>query len=74
MINTVKEFFDSEYRDTVRLLENKPSWVTSEKEVVFNSIQRCLGVAQFVQLVGVKYEDLEFYDEFREKMMKLLDK
>ena len=30
------------------------------------------GVAQFVQGVGVKYEDLTCYDEVREKLENLL--
>ena len=71
MLEQVKEFFDREYKETKELLERKPSWC-KPKEVVFNSIQRCLGVAQFVQGAGVKYEDLNCYEEVKEKLESLL--
>lgn len=71
MLEQVKDFFNREYEDTKRLLKNKPSWC-KPKEVVYNSIQRCLGVAQFVQYVGVKYENLNCYEEVREKLENLL--
>jgi len=71
MLEQVKEFFDREYKETKELLERKPSWC-KPREVVFNSIQRCLRVAQFVQHVGVEYEDLSCYEEVREKLESLL--
>ena len=74
VLEKVENFFKTEYEDTKNLLERKPSWVSSEKEVVFNSLQRCLGVTQFVQCLDVPYENLNIYDEYREKFYKLLDK
>ena len=74
ILKKVENFFQSEYEDTKSLLERKPYWISSEKEVVFNSIQRCLGVTQFVQSLNVPYEELQVYDEYREKLEKLLDK
>ena len=71
MLEKLKEYFEMEYKETKELLEKKPSWC-QPKEVVSNSIQRCLGVAQFVQSVGVKYEDLDCYEEIREKLENLL--
>lgn len=74
ILEKVEHFFQSEYEETKNLLERKPYWISSEKEVVFNSIQRCLGVTQFVQCLNVPYENLNIYDEYREKLEKLLDK
>lgn len=73
MLNKVKEFFEREYTDTEKLLirEDRPYWVNPTK-CVNSSIQRCLGVAQFVQYCGIKYEDLDCYDEIREKFQNLL--
>ena len=74
ILEKVENFFQSEYEETKDLLERKPSWVMSKKEVIFNSLQRCLGVTQFVQCLDVPYENLNIYDEYREKFYKLLDK
>ena len=74
ILEKVENFFQSEYEETKDLLERKPSWVMSEKEVIFNSLQRCLGVTQFVQCLDVPYDNLNIYDEYREKFYKLLDK
>lgn len=73
MLEKVKEFYEQEYQDAKNIIERKPNWCVPQ-EVINNSIQRCLGVAQFVQTVGVKYEDLDIYDEYREKLLKLFDK
>lgn len=70
----MEKYFEREYKETKDLLERKPSWVCNEKEVVFNSIQRCLGVVQFVQYIGVSYEDTNSYDYYREKLENLLKK
>ena len=68
----MEKFFEQEYKETVDLLERKPNWLGSRKEVVFNSLQRCLGVAQFVQTIGVSYSDVNIYDTYREKFYELL--
>lgn len=74
MLEKVKEFFEQEYKDTERLLirEDRPFWA-EPKECVDKAIQRCLGVAQFVQHCDVKYEDLGCYEEIRERFEKLLE-
>lgn len=74
MLEKVKEFFEQEYKDTERLLtrEDRPFWA-EPKECVDKAIQRCLGVAQFVQYCDVKYEDLGCYEEIRERFEKLLE-
>ena len=73
ILDKVQEFFEMEYKDLARLMESRPEWFNPKESVTY-SIQRCLGVTQFVQLLGVKYEDLNCYEEIREKIQKLLDK
>lgn len=73
MLEKVKEFFEREYKETERLLTQEPRpWWVSPTDCVNSSIQRCLGVAQFVQYCEVKYEDLGCYDEIRERFQNLL--
>lgn len=71
ILEKVQEFFESEYRDLARLMESKPNWF-NPKECTTYAIQRCLGVTQFVQLLGVKYEDLNCYEEIRGRLMDLM--
>ena len=72
MLDKVKEYYKMEYEEVESLLkrEDRPSWA-EPNQVINNSIQRCLGVAQFIQTVGVAYEDLSCYDEVREKLENL---
>lgn len=72
MLDKVKEYYKMEYEEVESLLkgENRPFWA-EPKQIIDNSIQRCLGVAQFIQIVGVAYEDLSCYDEVREKLENL---
>lgn len=71
ILEKVQEFFEYEYRDLVRLMESKPNWFNPKESVTY-SIQRCLGVTQFVQLLGVKYEDLNCYEEIRGRLIDLM--
>lgn len=73
ILKKVQEFFESEYTDLLRLMDRKPSWFNLE-ECVTHAIHRCLGVAQFVQLLDVKYEDLNCYEEIRTRLQGLLQK
>ena len=72
-INDVKKYYDNELKDVERLLgDNAPAWA-KPKEVVTNSIQRCLGVAEFAQTVGLTYEEVtKCYIETRNKLENLL--
>jgi hypothetical protein len=73
MLGKVKEYYEKEYKEmeTILQMETRYEWV-KPTELVYASIQRCLGVAQFAQTVGVKYEELDCYDEVKEKLEKLL--
>jgi hypothetical protein len=71
MLEKVREYYEMECRDTARALEN--SWVTDKGMAVWYAIQRCLGVAQFVQIAGdVNFEEIDaLYNEFKEKLENL---
>ena len=71
ILEIVQAFYESEYRDLARLIESKPNWFNPKESATY-AIQRCLGVAQFVQLLGVKYEDLKCYEEIRGRLMDLM--
>ena len=73
VIKEMNNYFEKEYQETKTLLENKPNWITSEKEVVNNAIQRCLGVSMFVQQLGVTYQETLVYECYQEKLQELLD-
>lgn len=71
ILNLVKEYYEVEYQDAKRCIEKKYAW-TTPRDLVKGAINRCLGIAQFVQYLGVSYEDLNIYDEYKEKLEKLL--
>jgi hypothetical protein len=65
-------YFEKEYQDIKEILADKPNWVVSEKGLVDNAIQRCLGVAIFAQNCGVSYQTVLVYERYKEKLKKLL--
>lgn len=74
MKNSLIEFFNNEYNDAVKLFINKPYWF-NPVETVDNAIQRCLGVAHFVQInsKNIDYNEIEYYyNETKEKLENLL--
>lgn len=73
VMKEMDNYFEKEYQETKALLENKPNWITSEKEVVNNAIQRCLGISMFAQQLGVTYQETLVYEYYREKLQGLLD-
>lgn len=72
ILNLIKEYFETEYQETKMCIERKYDW-TTPKDLAQGAINRCLGVVQFVQCLGIPYEDLvDVYDEYKEKLEKLL--
>ena len=70
ILNQYKEFCNREYKDAVRAIGNKRLF--NPKEVINNAIDRCLGVALFIQFINVSYEDADMvYSEIRVKLEKL---
>lgn len=67
-------YFESEFEEAQRLIEQNPYWI-SKPEVVHNALQRCLGVAQFAQICPdpVPFELVEpLYEELKQNLENLL--
>ena len=77
MLEKLKEYLEKEYQVAKELLTNRPSWIRTkqnERILIDRTISRCLGAVMFSQIgCGVAYENLDFYDEYKEKLEKLLD-
>ena len=74
MLNKIKDFFEEEYTSTKRYLKS-PYAKGRERMVVYKTISRCLGVAQFVKNIGVSYEYINPVNEiYKKKLELLLDK
>lgn len=71
MLDKIKDYFEMEYIDACIACESE--W--GAKEIVNNTIQRCLGVALFVQNVSdIPFEDIDsLYTEYRRKLEELGD-
>lgn len=69
IINQYKDVCNQEYKATKRAINNK--WF-KPRDVINNAIQRCLGVAQFIQYLGVTYEEADIiFEEFKYKINNL---
>lgn len=74
MKEKLNAYFEREYQETIKLLQNPPFWCNTPKEkkdMIWNTIQRCLGAAMVAQDFGLSYEDTN-YDEYAEKISKLV--
>ena len=59
-------YCEREYKDTKRAIEN--GWGESAEEIGLKGITRCLGAADFLQDLGVPFEEVdEIYLTYREK-------
>ncbi len=74
MKSYVSNYFNTEYNLLVNLLERNPAWL-NVNESIHNTLQRCLGVANFAQTCGddsLPFEVVEaLYEEVKEKIEKL---
>lgn len=67
------EYFEDEYNRLANLLKNAPDWITPA-EAVQNTLQRCLGVAEFTQPLGLEYGLAEnLMEGQRERCYKLIN-
>lgn len=76
MIEQMENFFEQEYRRTqlYLLAEREERFHSSKSEVVWNAVQRCLGVFEFVDIQTGEYSKIEpIYEFYKEKLVKLLD-
>lgn len=73
MLDKIKAFFEMEYTSTAKFLKT-PYAKDYEEMIVGRTIFRCLGVAQFVQDIGVSYEDISpLYETYKKKLELLLE-
>ena len=71
LIDHLTKYYEDEYSQAVTAVKSK---YFKPSEVVRNAIDRCLGVALFVQYLGMDYEDSNReYEIVKEKLEKLLD-
>jgi hypothetical protein len=73
LVAKAKEFCEIEYRDSKILYNRKESRLYHDDSMVKMSLQRCLGVVQFIQNCGVKWEDTKWYNDYREKFFEILE-
>lgn len=73
MLDKIKAFFEMEYNSTAKFLKT-PYSKGYEEMIVGRTIFRCLGVAEFVQDIGVSYEDISpLYETYKKKLKLLLE-
>jgi len=71
-LETAIKFFNNEYEEVKKDLE-RADLLEHRAFYTNNAVQRCLGVAFFVQSLGVSFEEINpYYDEIRTKINKLL--
>ncbi len=75
MLDKAIKYFQKEYEEIEKDISKlEPYWTTYKQKIVENTIHRCLGVAFFVQEIGIEFEDVNpHYEAIREKLEKLLD-
>jgi hypothetical protein len=67
MKDTVVEFYKNEVDTMKWLLKRNPEWLNPNK-AIDNALQRCLGIAQFIQMCpnALAYEEIEvLYEKTR---------
>lgn len=73
LVAKAKEYCEIEYRDSKILYNRKESCFYHDDSMVKFGLQRCLGVIQFIQTCGVKYEDTKWYNDYQEKFFEILE-
>lgn len=72
MLEKIREYFEEEYNDTKRLIDND-SPIIDRQNCSWYAMQRCLGVMRFVQTVGISsFAEVEpLFEEYRKKFQQL---
>lgn len=77
IIDYVRDFYETEIVSFKLLLNTKPNWCKSDKEIrraMRQAIDRCLGVAFFVQSLDVPYEQVEAeFDNFKFRISEVYE-
>lgn len=74
LLKEFSDYCDYEYTDVKRAIDNEWDKNTGGKEkTVYYSCQRCLGVAFFIQRLGVPFKEVdEIYMNFRTKVYNFI--
>ena len=75
LMNNMTKYFESEYNYTKAFLEREVKWA-KPREVVYTAIQRCLGVAMYIQNFddALSYDEIEqVYNQYKKQLEELLD-
>ena len=71
ILELVEDYYNMEYRD-IQLVVKRNNMMNDNRVNKFHvngTLQRCLGVALFVQSMDVPYEDVnKLYEEYKEKI------
>ena len=73
LVTKAKEYCEKEYYLTKRVYNEKGSLLYHDVPMVKIGLQHCLGVIQFIQTCGVKYEDTIWYEDYRKKFFEILE-
>lgn len=76
ILKQIDAYFEMEYHNA-ELVATRNTWAREQgrtSATINATLSRCLGVALFVQQLDIDYETInKMYEEFREKVNKLLD-
>ena len=70
------KYFEQEYNGVKRIFKENPAWLDNKTELVWKSMDRCLGIAAFLSEFykdEITFEEIgNAYDELKEKLYALL--
>lgn len=75
MLEKLKDYFEGEYRSVVNVLtRNKlPWWIDDPDNIKKFSLQRGLGACQFIQHLGVPFDEVnEAYEIFKKAVEDII--
>lgn len=75
MLEKLKDYLESEYRSEVNILtrDKLPWWFNDVNESKHYTLQRGLGACQFIQYLGVPFEEAnEIYETFKKAVEDII--
>lgn len=75
MLEKFKDYLESEYRSEVNILtrDKLPWWFNSPNESKHYALQRGIGACQFIQYLGVSFEEAnEAYETFKKAVEDII--
>ena len=75
ILQSAKDYFNMEYNDAERFVSRPSTEDFWGRQCIDKACARCLGVAFFVQELGVSYEEINLaYEEVQKKLYALIEK